>query len=168
VQATEAIKLVTGIGESLAGRLLLYDALRMTFRTITLPRDPECPVCGDTPTIGTLVAYDQVCGPVETAQMKDEMTVDELHQWRESGHPHMLLDVREPFEHASAHIKGAVLIPMGAVMQQLESLPRDRTVVVQCQSGGRSARVTAALRQKGFEAVNLAGGIHAWRMAGYS
>ncbi|MSO48659.1 MAG: molybdopterin-synthase adenylyltransferase MoeB [Acidobacteria bacterium] len=167
VQATEAIKLVTGMGESLAGRLLLYDALRMTFRTITLPRDADCPVCGDAPTIDTLVAYDQVCGPSETTAMKDEMTVDELHQWRESGHPHMLLDVREPFEHASAHIEGAVLIPMGAVMQQLESLPRDRTVVVQCQSGGRSARVTAALRQKGFEAVNLAGGIHAWRMAGH-
>ena len=167
VQATEAIKLVTGMGESLAGRLLLYDALRMTFRTITLPRDPECPVCGDASTIRTLVAYGQTCQPSETAAMKDEMTVDELHQWRESGHPHMLLDVRERFEHASAHIEGAVLIPMGTVMQQLELLPRDRTVVVQCQSGGRSARVTAALRQKGFEAVNLAGGIHAWRMAGY-
>ena len=168
VQATEAIKLVTGMGESLAGRLLLYDALRMSFRTITLPRDPECPVCGDVPTIGTLVAYDQVCGPSEAAAMKDDLTVDALHQWRESGRPHMLLDVREPVEHASARVEGAVLIPMGAVMQQLDLLPKDRTVVVQCQSGARSARVTAALRQKGFEAVNLAGGIHAWRMAGYS
>jgi rhodanese-related sulfurtransferase len=100
--------------------------------------------------------------------MKDEMTVDELHQWRESGHPHILLDVREPFEHASTRIEGAVLIPMGSVLQQLDQLPMDRPIVVQCQSGGRSARVTAALRQKGYDAVNLSGGIQAWRMAGHS
>jgi adenylyltransferase/sulfurtransferase len=197
IQATEAIKLITGIGEPLVGRLLLYDASRMTFRDIALSRDPECPVCGDAPTIRTLVAYDEVCdtrknGEVAEvaevaelaevaemaglsrrssggakAEMKDAMTVDELHQWRESGQPHMLLDVREPFEHASTRIEGSVLIPMGSVMQQLELLPRDRPIVVQCQSGARSARVTAALRQKGYDAVNLAGGIQAWRMAGH-
>jgi adenylyltransferase/sulfurtransferase len=189
IQATEAIKLITGIGEPLVGRLLLYDASRMMFRDITLSRDPECPVCGDAPTIRTLVSYDQVCetdalrtsggealrspgasalgDKAEVAEMKDEMTVDELHQWRESGHPHMLVDVREPFEHASARIEGAVLIPMGTVMGQLELLPKDRPIVVQCQSGGRSARVTAALRQKGYDAVNLSGGIQAWRMAGH-
>jgi adenylyltransferase/sulfurtransferase len=180
VQATEAIKMLTGIGEPLVGRLLLYDALRMTFRTIGLTRDPECPVCGDSPTIHELVAYDQVCDtseemasmapmtPMAEMNMKSEITVDELQQWRASGHPHMLLDVREPFEHASARIDGAVLIPMGSVMQQLELLPGDRTIVVQCQSGGRSGRVTAALREKGFDAVNLTGGIQAWRMAGHS
>lgn len=97
--------------------------------------------------------------------MKDEMTVQELHQWRTSGHAHMLIDVREPFEHASAKIDGAVLIPMNTVMDHLDQLPKDRTVVVQCQSGGRSARVTAALRAKGYDAVNLTGGIQAWRMA---
>jgi adenylyltransferase/sulfurtransferase len=199
IQATEAIKLITGLGEPLVGRLLLYDASRMTFRDITLQRDPECPVCGDAPTIRTLVAYDQVCDTgtgelAETAdlsrrssegakaeladlsrrssegakaEMKDEMTVDELQQWRESGHPHLLLDVREPFEHASARIEGAVLMPMGSVMAQLDELPQDRPIVVQCQSGGRSARVAAALRQKGFDAVNLSGGIQAWRMAGH-
>ena len=190
IQATEAIKLITGIGEPLVGRLLLYDASRMTFRDITLSRDPECPVCGDAPSIRTLVAYDQVCepgdlrspvaseagslrspgasAPGDGMEMKDEMTVDELHRWREAGQPHMLLDVREPFEHASTRIEGSVLIPMGSVMQQLEQLPKDRPIVVQCQSGGRSARVTAALRQKGYDAVNLAGGIQAWRMAGFS
>lgn len=169
IQATEAVKLLTGIGEPLIGRLLLYDALRMKFRDITLSRDPECPVCGDAPTITTLVAYDQVCDVPSRKEhpMKDEMTVDELHQWRESGHPHMLIDVREPFEHASANIEGALLIPMGEVMSQLEALPTDRPVVVQCQSGGRSARVTAALRAKGYDAVNLAGGIQAWKRAGY-
>lgn len=181
IQATEAIKLITGIGEPLVGRLLLYDALRMKFRDITLPRDPDCPVCGDTPTITTLVAYDQVCAPTDDRrsadpisddpmkdnQMKDEMSVDELKQWRDEGHPHMLIDVREPFEHASARIEGAVLIPMGEVMSQLAALPTDRTIVVQCQSGARSARVTAALRAKGYDATNLAGGILAWKRAGY-
>jgi sulfur-carrier protein adenylyltransferase/sulfurtransferase len=170
IQATEAIKLLTGIGEPLIGRLLLYDALRMKFRDIALPRDPECPVCGDAPTITTLVAYDQVCetpGAGKETPMKDEMTVDELKQWRDTNHPHMLIDVREPFEHASANIAGATLIPMGEVMSQLDALPTDRTVVVQCQSGGRSARVTAALRAKGYDAVNLVGGIQAWKRAGY-
>jgi adenylyltransferase/sulfurtransferase len=169
IQATEAVKVLTGIGEPLIGRLLLYDALRMKFRDITLSRDPDCPVCGDTPTITTLVAYDQVCelSPDQETRMRDEMTVDELQQWRENGHPHLLVDVREPFEHASANIPGAILIPMGEVMSQLDALPTDRTVVVQCQSGGRSARVTAALRAKGYDAVNLVGGIQAWKRAGY-
>ena len=99
--------------------------------------------------------------------MKEAMTVDELNEWRASGHPHMLLDVREPFEHASASIEGAVLIPMGNVLDQLDALPKDRPVVVHCQSGGRSARVAAALRQKGYDAINLTGGIQAWRMAGH-
>jgi len=172
VQATEAIKLVTGIGEPLTGRLLLYDALRMMFRTIVLQRDPDCPVCGDAPTIRTLVAYDEVCetGSGRNADMGDTreaMTVDELHEWRTTGHPHMLLDVREPFEHASARIEGAVLIPMGEVMQHLDQLPKDRPVVVQCQSGARSGRVAEYLRQKGYDAINLTGGIRAWRMAGH-
>jgi adenylyltransferase/sulfurtransferase len=176
IQATEAIKIITGIGEPLVGRLLLYDALRMRFRDITLARDPDCPVCGDAPTITTLVSYDQVCAPQAPRSpgasapgrtMKDEMTVDELKQWRDQGHAHLLIDVREPFEHASAHIEGATLIPMGEVMSKLDALPSDRTIVVQCQSGGRSARVTAALRAKGYDATNLVGGITAWKRAGY-
>jgi adenylyltransferase/sulfurtransferase len=169
IQATEAIKVLTGIGEPLVGRLLLYDALRMKMRDITLSRDPECPVCGDAPTITELVAYDQVCEVQDEQRntMKDVMTVDELKQWRDSGHPHMLLDVREPFEHASARIDGAVLIPMGHVLDKLDALPKDRPIVVQCQSGGRSAQVTAALRAKGFDAANLTGGIIAWKRAGY-
>ncbi len=186
IQATEAIKVITGIGETLIGRLLLYDALRMKVRDITLPRDPDCPVCGDAPTIRELVAYDQVCEtPADSrgaaddrraglqprrdmgVPMKEEMTVNELKQWRDDGTPHMLVDVREPFEHASANIEGAVLIPMGEILGRLDQLPKDRPIVVQCQSGGRSARVTAALRAKGFDASNLAGGIIAWKRAGY-
>jgi sulfur-carrier protein adenylyltransferase/sulfurtransferase len=173
IQATEAIKLITGIGEPLIGRLLLYDASRMSFRDITLPRDAECPVCGDSPSIRQLIAYDQVCAPDDLrtddrmAEMKEAMTVDELNEWRTSGQPHMLLDVREPFEHASARIEGSVLMPMGTLLDQLDALPKDRPVVVHCQSGGRSSRVAAALRQKGYNAINLTGGIQAWRMAGY-
>jgi molybdopterin/thiamine biosynthesis adenylyltransferase/rhodanese-related sulfurtransferase len=171
IQATEAVKIITGIGDALVGRLLLYDALRMKFRDIVLPRDPECPVCGEMPTIGELVAYDPVCdtatGSAGQVSMKDEMTVDELKQWRDSGHPHMLIDVREPFEHASARIDGAVLIPMGQILDRLDTLPTDQPIVVQCQSGARSARVTAALRAKGFDAANLTGGIIAWKRAGY-
>lgn len=180
IQATEAIKVITGIGETLIGRLLLYDALRMKVRDITLPRDRDCPVCGDAPTIHELVAYDQVCETSADSRraglqprhemgvpMKEEMTVSELKQWRDDGTPHMLVDVREPFEHASANIEGAVLIPMGEILGRLDQLPKDRPIVVQCQSGGRSARVTAALRAKGFDASNLAGGIIAWKRAGY-
>ncbi len=173
LQATEAIKVITGIGEPLAGRLLLYDALRMKMRDITLLRDPACPACGDAPTIRELVAYDQVCAVDDGVDregvrpMKDEMTVDELKAWRDDGTPHVLLDVREPFEHASARIEGAVLMPMGQVLDHLDQLPKDRPIVVQCQSGQRSARVTAALRAKGFDAANLTGGIIAWKRAGY-
>lgn len=176
LQATEAIKVITGIGEPLVGRLLLYDALRMKARDIVLPRDPGCPVCGDTPTIRDLVTYDQVCdthawSPGASvpgrSPMNDAMTVDELKQWRDEGTPHLLLDVREPFEHASARIDGAVLMPMGQVLDHLDQLPKDRPIVVQCQSGQRSARVTSALRAKGFDATNLTGGIIAWKRAGY-
>jgi adenylyltransferase/sulfurtransferase len=159
IQATEAIKLITGIGEPLVGRLLLYDALRMRFREITLRRDPECPVCGDHPTIRELVAYDQACAQMSTGA---SMTVGELHAWRISGQPHVLIDVREPSEHAICHIDGATLIPLGQLMGRLEAIPTDRPVVVHCKSGGRSGRATEMLRQKGYDARNLTGGILAW------
>jgi adenylyltransferase/sulfurtransferase len=157
IQAAEAIKLIAGLGEPLVGRLLLFDALRMTFRTITLSRDPECPVCGDAPTIRALVRYDLVCEPAE-----DRMTVEELRAWRAEGRAHALIDVREPSEHASRHIDGAVLIPLGTLMDRLALVPTDRPVVVHCKSGGRSARAVAMLRAKGIDARNLSGGIDAW------
>jgi len=161
IQATEAIKLLTGIGEALVGRLLLYDALRLKFREIALARDPDCPVCGDRPVIRELVQYDRTCDPAET-----QMTAEELHQWRAAGRPHALVDVREPAEHAAGVIDGAVLIPLGQLMQRVGELPTDRPVVVYCQSGGRSARAVAALRNHGIDAHNLAGGILAWRAHG--
>ena len=173
IQATEAIKILSGVGEPLIGALLLYDALRMRFRQITLPRDPACPVCGDAPTIRDLVAYDVVCAPNETGDSvtdtntPDEITAPELDQWRKSQRAHFLLDVREPYEHAAARIDDeATLIPMRQVPSSLDALPSDQTIVVYCHSGQRSARITALLRSEGFDARNLVGGILAWSRLG--
>jgi adenylyltransferase/sulfurtransferase len=159
LQATEAIKLITGIGEPLVGRILLYDALRMRVREISLGRDPECPVCGDQPTIRELVRYDLSCEP---GQIGADMTAEELKAWRDAGTPHALIDVREPSEHAICHIEGATLVPFGQLMSHLDAIPTDRPVVVHCKMGGRSAQATSMLRQKGFDAHNLAGGILGW------
>ena len=170
IQATEAIKLLTGIGEPLVGQLLLYDALRMRFRQITLPRDPECPVCGDAPTIRDAHRVRSHVrtrhSSLERLRRRDEnpseMTVDELHQWRDRTAPHLLIDVREPSEHAARRIEGAMLIPLGSCRPTSSSLPKDQPIVVHCQSGGRSAIAVAMLKVQGFDARNLSGGIKAW------
>jgi molybdopterin/thiamine biosynthesis adenylyltransferase/rhodanese-related sulfurtransferase len=159
LQATEAIKLITGVGEPLIGRLLLYDALRMRFREVALPRDVDCPVCGLHPMIRDLVAYDLACEPSPT------LSTDALRQWRAEGRPHLLVDVREPSEHAAAWIDGALLVPLGELSRHLDRLPRQQPVVVYCQSGGRSARAVALLRSRGYDARSLAGGILAWSNA---
>jgi sulfur-carrier protein adenylyltransferase/sulfurtransferase len=160
VQATEAMKLVTGVGEPLVGRLLLYDALRMKSREIALPRDPECPVCGDRPTIRELVSIDRACEP---AAASSNLTVEEFAGWRAHQVPHLVVDVREPSEHAIAHIDDAVLIPLRELAGRIETLPRDRPIVVHCKSGGRSARAVALLRGRGLDARNLTGGLLAWQ-----
>ena len=156
IQATETIKLLTGIGEPLVGRLVLYDALRMRLREIALPRDPDCPVCGDAPSIRELVAYDQECAAT------DQMTVDELARWRDEGKPHLLVDVREPSEHAINRIDGSILIPLRQLPGQLGSIPKSQPIVVHCKSGGRSAIAVAILKVAGYDAHNLSGGIQAW------
>jgi adenylyltransferase/sulfurtransferase len=158
LQATEAIKWLAGIGDGLIGRLVLYDALRLRFREIALPRDAACPVCGDAPTIRTLVAYADAC---ETGAEGD-MTVEELHEWRRDRRSHVLVDVREPSEAAICKIEGSLLVPLSSLPNRLEDLPTDRPIVVHCKVGGRSARATALLRAKGFDAHNLSGGIAAW------
>jgi sulfur-carrier protein adenylyltransferase/sulfurtransferase len=168
LQATEAIKVLTGVGEPLVGRLLLYDALRMRFRQITLPKDPACPVCGDAPTIREVRAYDPVVCEVPTkprgfSPEDGDMTVDELIEWRRNAHPHVLIDVREPSEHATSRIEGARLIPLRQLQSQVNSLPKDRPVVVHCAVGGRSAVAVAMLKVQGFDARNLSGGIRAWQ-----
>jgi sulfur-carrier protein adenylyltransferase/sulfurtransferase len=161
IQATEAIKLVTGIGEPLVGRLLLYDALRMRFREISLPRDEACPVCGETPSIRELIDVGQACESVAG----DELTAEDLRRWREEGRPHALIDVREAYEHAMARIDGAELIPLAELPRQIARVPKDLPVVVHCHSGVRSASAVAMLRRHGIDARNLIGGILAWDRA---
>lgn len=172
MQATEVIKLLTGIGEPLIGRLLHVDTLKMKFRTFNLRRDPECPVCGDRPSITAPIDYDGFCGlsssrpSMSTDSNQDAIpavTVQELQALRESGAVFTLLDVREPFEREIAVIDGALPIPLGQLTERLDELPRDGKLVVHCKSGARSARAVGALRDAGFEDVwNVTGGINAW------
>ena len=169
IQATEAIKLILGKGESLAGRLLLVDALNMKFRELKLRKNPDCPVCGDHPTVTKLIDYQQFCGIVpETKQEQavkngiPQMTVKELKQRMDVGEDVFVLDVREPYEYQIANI-GAKLIPQNDVPKRLSEIDRGREIVVQCRSGQRSQRIAEYLAQQGYGNVkNLAGGILAW------
>ena len=158
IQALEALKLIAGLGRPLVGRFFLYDARRMRAREIALPRDPDCPVCGAVPAITELTRYEQACAPAGGAEIHPV----ELREWRRAGRPHMLVDVREPWEHATASIDGSVLVPMGDLDQHLSLFARDRPVVVHCRMGGRSARAVERLRAAGIDARSLAGGIEAW------
>ena len=160
IQATETIKLIAGIGEPLIGRFVIYDALRMRLREIALARDPDCPVCGDHPTIRELTAYDLSCDVMTNST--DAMSVTDLKAWRDSGEKHMLLDVREPSELQICEIEGSTRIPMGQVLDHLSALPKDQPIVVHCKMGGRSGQVAAKLRSLGYDARNLTGGILAW------
>ncbi|MCF7784962.1 MAG: molybdopterin-synthase adenylyltransferase MoeB [Prosthecobacter sp.] len=164
MQALEAIKLITGIGQPLLGKLMHVDTLSMRFRTLTLRRDPTCPVCGDQPTITEPIDYQGFCGiTASTLPTVPTMTVHELKQLRESGDNHFLLDVREPHEQSISRIEGAVLIPLGELGLRTAELPRDKRILVHCKSGGRSARAVSLLRDEGFEDVwNISGGIIAW------
>lgn len=166
MQATEAIKLITGIGEPLLGRLLHVDTLNMKFRTFNLRRDPECPVCSDKPTITSPVDYEAFCG-MKTPSMTDsplqEMTVSELKALMNEQADLYLLDVREPFEREIAMIAGSVSIPLSELETRLSELPRHRKIAIHCKVGGRSARAVGMLRAAGFTDVwNVAGGIEAW------
>jgi adenylyltransferase/sulfurtransferase len=169
IQATEVIKLILGKGEPLIGRLLLVDALSMRFRELKLRKNPECPVCGENPTVTQLIDYQHFCGIVpETQQEKNvkngipQISVKELKARRDAGEDFFLLDVREPYEYQIAQI-GGTLIPQGEVPNRLAEIPRDREIVVQCRSGARSQRIAEVLKQAGYNnVVNLAGGILAW------
>ncbi|HEV2322398.1 MAG TPA: molybdopterin-synthase adenylyltransferase MoeB [Terracidiphilus sp.] len=169
IQATEAIKLILGRGEPLIGRLLLVDALGMRFRELKLRKNPECPVCGEHPTVTQLIDYQQFCGiapptPQEKAVKNGipQMSVQDLKQRLDAGDNLLVLDVREPYEYQIANI-GATLIPMNEVPRRLNEIDRNREIVVHCAVGGRSQRVAEFLKQNGYEKVsNLAGGIKAW------
>jgi len=168
VQATEAVKLILGIGETLSGRLLLYDALNMRFRELKLRRDPECPVCGDHPTIRELIDYHQFCGvPRQPAQAgrpaEGQMDVTELKAKIDRGDRFTLIDVREPHEYQIGRIPGSQLIPLGELPKRVNELDPSAEIVVHCKTGVRSAKAVEFLTKAGFTKVsNLAGGIAAW------
>ena len=169
IQATEVIKLILGAGELLVGRLLLVDSLSMRFRELKLRKNPECPVCGPNPTVTKLIDYDQFCGFVPAAKEESrvkngvpQITPVELKRRIDAGEDVFILDVREPFEHQIANI-GGKLIPQNDVPQRLAEIDRDREIIVQCKSGGRSQRIAEFLLQNGYpKVVNLVGGILAW------
>lgn len=164
MQATEALKLILGIGESLIGRLVHFDALKMKFREFNLKRDPECPVCGDEPTITEPIDYETFCqGAPDLTKAVPQIEVRDLEERMRSGRPYVLLDVREPFEYEMARIEGANLIPLGELPARWRELDRTKEIFVLCHSGVRSERAAEFLRASGFARVaNVAGGIDAW------
>jgi adenylyltransferase/sulfurtransferase len=169
IQATEAIKLILGRGESLIGRLLLVDALALRFRELKLRKNPDCPICGTHPTITALIDYEQFCGIAPESKQENpvkngipQMSVKELKQRLDAGEDLLVLDVREPFEYRIANI-GGTLIPQGEVPQRLAEIDPAQEIVVQCRSGSRSQRIAEFLASSGYTRVsNLAGGILAW------
>lgn len=162
LQATEALKLILGVGEPLSGRLLIYDALDMTFDTIALPKRPGCPVCGENPTVTELIDYDAFCG-ARHEPVPAEQTARQIKARLDAGEPLLLLDVREPFELQLSHLDGAQNIPMSEMNARWQEIPRDRPVVVFCHTGVRSVNLIEALREEGYDnLINLAGGIDAW------
>ncbi len=165
IQATEALKLILGIGDPLIGRFLIFDALKMRFREIALRRDPECPVCGDAPAIRTLQRYQEYCAgtPAGTAEPDAAITVGELKRLLDGGDGPLILDVREPAEFEICRLPGARLLPLGELSSRIAELPRNVELVVHCKAGSRSAQAVALLREHGFgQARSLTGGILRW------
>ncbi|MFC0037577.1 adenylyltransferase/sulfurtransferase MoeZ [Actinomadura rayongensis] len=170
VQVNEAIKLLTGIGEPLVGRLLIYDALEMNYRSVKVRKDPECPLCGKNPTQTELLEdYDAFCGAVsdEAAEAAKDSTISvhDLKALQDRGEDIFLVDVREPNEYEIVSIPGATLIPKGDFLNgsALERLPQDKKIVLHCKSGVRSAEALAVVKSAGFsDAVHVGGGIVAW------
>jgi adenylyltransferase/sulfurtransferase len=170
IQATEAVKLILGKGEPLIGRLLLYNALDMKFREVKIQKDPDCPVCGTSPTITKLVDYEQFCGiaigqeevKAQTNGLR-EITAKELKTLIDRKAPFVLVDVREPHEYKIAQIPGSKLIPLGEVAERAGELDTASDIVVHCRSGARSAKAIGVLQKMGFKRLrNLKGGILAW------
>ncbi len=169
LQANEVIKILTGIGEPMNGRLLTFDALSMKFRELKLRHDHECVVCGDEPTVTELIDYVQFCGmpqndhqQEEEAGMEVDITPIELKE-RLGHQPTRLVDVREPHEWEIGRIEGATLIPLGEIEQRTAELPKDEEIVLYCKMGGRSMKALNALKEHGFVHLkNLKGGINAW------
>jgi sulfur-carrier protein adenylyltransferase/sulfurtransferase len=169
IQVNEAIKLIAGIGEPLVGRLMIYDALEMTYRSVKVNKDPECPVCGKDPSITELIDYEEFCGTVsedaQQAAVGSTITAKDLKNMLDNGENIFLVDVREPNEYEIVSIPGATLIPKGEFMSgaALESMPQDKRIVLHCKSGVRSAECLAVVKDAGFaDAVHVGGGVLAW------
>ena len=169
IQVNEAIKVITGIGEPLAGRLMIYDALEMSYRTVRVRKDPECAVCGKNPTITELIDYEEFCGAVSedalNAASGSTITATELKAMLDNDEKIFLVDVREPNEYEIVSIPGSVLIPKDQFLNgsALEKLPQDRRIVLHCKSGARSAECLAVVHNAGFsDAVHVGGGVLAW------
>lgn len=173
IQVTEAIKVLTGIGEPLVGRLMTYDALEMNYRTLKIRKDPNCALCGPNPTVTELIDYEAFCGTisVEAAEAAAGSTItatelkQKLDERAEGKRDFLLVDVREPGEYEIVNIPGAVLIPKGRILDgsALAEMPHDKPIILHCKSGVRSAECLAALKGAGFaDATHVAGGVLAW------
>jgi molybdopterin/thiamine biosynthesis adenylyltransferase/rhodanese-related sulfurtransferase len=169
MQSIEAIKLIIGIGDSLIGRLVSFDALKLRFKEFKIRKDPGCPICGDHPTIHELIDYDQFCGiPQADAEAAKELevptiTATELKTRIDRKEKFVLVDVREPFEYDISRIPGSKLIPLGELPARLSELDSADDIVLHCKVGGRSAKALRILQEAGFRKLNnLQGGITAW------
>src|SRR5947209_4634223 len=167
IQANEAIKIILGAPDIMVNRLLLFDAWRMRFRELKLRKNPDCPVCGNNPTIKELIDYEQFCGitqPTETKSTMEEITATQLKQRLDQGDDIQIIDVREPHEYEIGQIPNSKLIPLGQVLNRMNEIDPDRETVVHCKMGGRSAKAIDALQRSGFAGrlINLKGGITAW------
>jgi molybdopterin/thiamine biosynthesis adenylyltransferase/rhodanese-related sulfurtransferase len=169
IQVNEAIKVITGIGDPLVGRLMIYDALEMTYRSVKVRKDPECPVCGKNPTITELIDYEAFCGAVSEeaaeAVQGSTITAKDLKNMMDNDENIFVVDVREPNEYEIVSIPGATLIPKGEFISgaALEKLPQDKRIVLHCKSGARSAEALAIVKDAGFsDAVHVGGGVLAW------
>ncbi len=170
IQVPEAIKLITGTGEPLVGRLVVYDALEMSYRTINVRKDPDCVLCGPNATQTDLLEdYEDFCGVVsaeaQAAAADATITATELRDWQQAGKDFLLVDVREPAEYEIVRIPDSVLIPKDRILsgEALAELPQDRQIVLYCKSGVRSAEALATVKAAGFrDAVHLQGGVLAW------
>ena len=168
IQAIEAVKLILSEGQTLIGRLLMFNALKMSFREFKVRKDPKCPICGEHPTITQLIDYDEFCGvgrgdegPALTTG--EEITATQLKAKFDAGEKFVLVDVREPYEYAIGHIPGAKLVPLGTVKERLHEFDTSDEIVLQCKSGKRSSEALQIFKEAGFKKLqNLSGGILAW------
>ena len=172
IQVTEAIKLITGVGDSLLGRLIVFDAREMDYRQVTIRKDPNCAGCGDTPAVTELIDYELFCGVTSdsAADAVQDFTISVhdlkamLDERAAGSRDFVLVDVREPVEWSIVAIDGSEFIPKGEFLtgEAFEKLPQDKQVVLYCRSGGRSAEALVAAQGAGFDAIHVGGGIIAW------